>query len=98
MGFLKTTVRNWLGLSDEALKPTSEIKELQEIVAKKLNTPNVDMQEFWLWYTANAYKLTTYYTGRLRDKAKKDYFYARSAYEENKKTHSGLPKSMVDTI
>jgi hypothetical protein len=98
MGFLKTAVSKWLGLSDAPLKPITDNEELQKLITTKLNTPNTDMREFWLWYTANAFKLTNYYAARLRDRAKKDYFYARSAYEENKKTHSGLPKSMVDTI
>lgn len=98
MGFLKTAVKSWLGLTPEALKPLADKEEVRDLLVNKLNTTNADLEEFWIWYTGNAYKLTTYYTRRLRQKAKQDYFYARSAYEENKKTHSGLPKSMVDTI
>ena len=98
MGLLKTAVKSWLGLTPEALKPLADKEEVRDLLTNKLNTTNVDLEEFWIWYTGNAYKLTTYYARRLRQKAKQDYFYARSAYEENKKTHSGLPKSMVDTI
>lgn len=98
MGFLKTAVKSWLGLTPEALKPLADKEQLQELLMNRMNSPKSDMDEFWTWYTGTAYRLSLYYRARLQVKVKQDYFYARSAYEENKKTHSGLPKSMVDII
>jgi len=98
MGFLKTAVRNWLGLSHENRKPASDLNVPEGTFMNGI-TPYADkLNEFWLWYTADAQKLTQYYANMLSVKAKQDYFYAKTAYEENKKTHSGLPRALIDTL
>lgn len=99
MGFIKTAFRNWLGLTNENLKPTHELDELRkDILTQNIQSKNRELNEYWLWYTGTAQKLTMFYQAYLQVPAKQDYFYARTRYEDNKKTHSGLPKVMVDTL
>jgi hypothetical protein len=97
MGFLKTAFRTWLGLSNEPMQDVSTPKQTLE-VATKSNTLIARLNEFWLWFTADAKRLVSFYKTMTQTDAKRNYFYARCAYEDNKKTHSGIPKAVVDTI
>lgn len=88
MGF-RDTVRNWLGVNNQPTLVTSV----------PLNQRTNRLDEYWVWYAEpDAKKLTNFYMGMKGVIGKQDYFYCRSAYEKNKKTHSGLPKAIVDTI
>ena len=75
MGFLKTAVKSWLGLTPEALKPLADKEQLQKVLMNRMNSPKSDMEEFWIWYTGTAYRLANYYKARLQVKVKQDYFY-----------------------
>jgi len=98
MGFIKTAFRNWLGLTNENLKPTQELGLRSDILTQNIQSRNRELDEYWLWYTATAQKLSMFYQNYITVPAKQDYFYAKTRYEDNKKTHSGLPKAMVDTL
>lgn len=99
MGFIKTAFRNWLGLTNENMKSTHERDDLRsDILTQNIQSRSRELEEYWLWYTATAQRLTMFYQSYLTVPAKQDYFYAKTRYEDNKKTHSGLPKAMVDTL
>ncbi len=88
---LRNTIRSWLAVPDlNAIKDTTTVLSTKE-------TSN-DMHERWLWYTADARKLTRYYENMASVPGKRDYFWCRTAYSDNKKTHTGIPKSIIDTI
>ncbi len=98
MGFIKTAFKSWLGLTNDNLKSASELELRQDILTQNINSKSRELDEYWLWYTATAQKLSMFYQNYITVPAKQDYFYAKTRYEENKKTHSGLPKAMVDTL
>jgi len=60
---------------------------------------NDALNEYMVWYHGDATRLSEYYSAFMGgDNARSRYFYAVSRYEKNKKTHSGLPKAIVDTL
>jgi hypothetical protein len=88
---LKNKIRSWLAVPDlQAVRDTTTVLSTKE----NYN----DMHERWLWYTADARKLTRYYENMASVPGKRDYFWCRTAWSDNKKTHTGIPKSIIDTI
>ena len=88
----KESFRNWLGVSTTAqVAPPDSLR-------MKTNG-NEALNEFMMWYHGDATRLAEYYSTYIgADNAKSRYFYAVSRYEDNKKSHSGLPKAIVDTL
>lgn len=87
----------WFDIFKSKRLPTTPQLTVNKEEIKK-NAILSDLNENWLWYTGNARKLVDYYKTMLSVDGKKDYFYARSALEANKKTHSGIPKAIIDTL
>lgn len=88
---LRNTIRSWLAVPD-----VNAIRDTTTVLSTKENYN--DMHERWLWYTADSRKLTRYYENMTSIPGKRDYFWCRTAWSDNKKTHTGIPKSIIDTI
>ena len=56
------------------------------------------LNEFYLWYDGKSSHLSNYYANFSRDTVKGQYFWAVSFKNNIKKTHSGLPMAIVDTV
>ena len=90
----KENVRKWLGVNQQVAATTEE-------AARGLsNTKSIPrLQENVVWYLGNAERLLDFYKMYIgSNTGRENYFYAKSAYEGNKKTHSGVPRAIVDTI
>ena len=88
----KESIKNWLGVTApaQALPPES---------VRIKGSGNESLNEFMVWYQGDATRLSEYYSMfQGGATAKANYFYAVSRWESNKKTHSGLPKAIVDTL
>ena len=94
MGFLKNNVIKWLGLTNATMHPINEIVPSEYIGQRYSDKEN----EYWTWFTADSKKLINYYSNMKTVNGKRDYFWCVSAYEDNKKTHSGIPKAIIDTL
>jgi hypothetical protein len=88
----KESFRNWLGVSQVAQVAPPDSLRMK-------SSGNEALNEFMVWYHGDATRLAEYYSMHIgADNAKSRYFYAVSRYEDNKKSHSGLPKAIVDTL
>jgi hypothetical protein len=107
MGFFRDAMR-WLSVSSQTNrvgKPYDNrlwfINDDDEIRKRKL-------QEYLIWYSGDSDELLNYYTrGNFREfqtdpifnRNKKDYFWSVASMEEKvKRTHSGIPRAIVETI
>jgi hypothetical protein len=88
----KESVKGWLGITQAV---ATEVQPVNESAKKAVGQ---SLREFWLWYTANSSRLNDFYCTMKTTNSKKDYFWAVTGYENNKKTHTGLPKAIVDTL
>ena len=96
-----------LGLIDSEINPTTReerltfVNDIQESVVNKLHEYNV-------WYTGDADELLNFYTRAIAidynsdpilNRNKKSYFWSVSSTEQDiKRTHSGQPRNIADTL
>lgn len=96
-----------LGLIDSEINPTTReerltfVNDIQEAVVNKLHEYNV-------WYTGDADELLNFYTRAIAidynsdpilNRNKKSYFWSVSSTEQDiKRTHSGQPRNISDTL
>lgn len=96
-----------LGLIDSEINPTTReerltfVNDIQESVTNKIHEYNV-------WYTGDADELLNFYTRAIAidynsdpilNRNKKSYFWSVSSTEQDiKRTHSGQPRNIADTL
>jgi hypothetical protein len=89
----KNTITNYV--TKKGWLPLEDIKQIQEADIKKYKRLN----EYYIWYNANSNILANYYDRyKGETNVKSSYFWANSYLNDIKKTHSGLPMAMIDTL
>jgi hypothetical protein len=56
------------------------------------------LNEYYLWYDGKSTNLSNYYSNFSRDTVKGQFFWSVSYRNDIKKTHSGLPMAIIDTV
>ena len=85
---IKKRLQNWLEVNNS--------NELE--LSINADSRKKKIEELFVWYVGDSDMLQSYYATMRKGFTKKNYFWSVSAYEDNKKTHSGLPSIICDTL
>jgi hypothetical protein len=107
MGWFRDKIKNWLGVNNMGSLPKQYdnrlwfINDDEKIRKQKL-------REYLIWYSGDSDELLNFYTqGNFREfntepifnRNKKEYFWGISSAETSiKRTHSGIPRAIVETL